>query len=103
MGISNTVSGFFEKTWSYFSQEKTRIYTLAGGVGGGILSARLFIGNAHFWTYINLDTALKTSIAIVSTFVMGFATRAGAKLFDKLEPKIKFFKNGKQKDNERRA
>jgi hypothetical protein len=96
MEIINRIIGFI-------TQERNEAYTWAGAIGGGYFSAHLLTIHAGVWSFMNGEAIIKTTIAISMAFAIGFSTKLGAILAEEIKPKIKIFKNGRKKDEQRRA
>jgi hypothetical protein len=88
----------------YFTEGKNKVYEVAGYMGGGIVSINLLNIHPASGVTLGMEIALKWVITLVMAGITGLVTKMGADLWsDHIKHKIKIFKNGRKKDEQRRA
>lgn len=87
----------------YFSKKENRGYALGGMFAGGFYSADLLSAIKDFWAIFTLAFLLKGIMGLGYIAMGGAATKMGAIFVEMMREKIKTFKNGKQKNDQRRA
>jgi hypothetical protein len=94
----------FNRILGYFAEEKNQGYALGGITGGWIYGVHLLTSSPSVWAFLTAEFFLKGVIGIVYAIISGILVKESLELFtEKIKPKIKIFKNGKRKDEEKRA
>lgn len=89
----------------YFTQGRNKIYQVAGGMGGGLVSIHFLDIHTPAGIIAGVELAIKWLITIVAAYLTGLVTKSGADTWSEyIKPKIKFLNNGKgESERQKRA
>jgi hypothetical protein len=107
MEPTNKIPEIAYKLFGNIIQGEHKGYAIGGMVTGGIYSACLFGAVQPFWTIFTVAFFLKGILGLGYVGISGIVTKAGVDVWnDKIKPKIKMFRHGKEEnddDHSRRA
>lgn len=98
------LSNYLFAAYKTLTEGKNKGYAFGGMVCGGFYGAGVLSSFKDFAAFFSIAIILKGIMGLVYVGMSGMVTKMGAELWsDKIKPKIKFFNNGKNNDDKKRA